>query len=343
MQAADHRSMSPRALFACVLLAGVVVTALGGCGDDDLPAGVAAEVRGRSITEKAIDHAVIGRIAIGTSSKSPPAYWPADIEGCVEAARRESVDGPSRTEAEAACKRAHARHRIAALRLLIHGEWYQLEARRRGLRLPSAAAGARAASMHAGVTQADMRDVARAFDASDLLLLQDPPPAATFTSAEIARYYERHRELYAPPPLRLAQALIMPTRREAQAVLTQFDRGLAWAVVVRRYGRQGVRPSMSGLVSTSTMQDVTLRDAVDERGPGEGGIVKVARGWYVFRVLRVLSSAEQSSLEEVTGQIRYDLTTRYNRRMRNRFNARLGETYRADTVCAERYRLPDCS
>jgi PPIC-type PPIASE domain len=337
-------AMRPRAFLTCVLLVGVVGTALAGCGDDDdLPSGVAAEVRGKPITEEAIEHAVVGRLAIKTSTKSAPAYWPADIKGCVEARTSRPSEAPSAADAKRDCERSHARHRIAALRLLIHGRWYQLEARKKGLRLPSTAAGARAAAKHAGVSVADMRDVAQAFDASDLLLLQDPPPLPRFTQAQIKRQYDQHRERYAPPPMRLIQALIMPSREQAQAVRAAFDSGTPWPAVLKRFGPQGTKPTTTGLTSTTTMQNASLVQAVNARDRGEAGIGKVPSGWYVFRVMRVVSSAEQQSLAQVSGRVEYDLTTRYQRRMRNRFNAKLRETYKSDTVCADRYRLADCS
>lgn len=334
--------MCSRALVAFLLLTGAVGIVLGGCGEEDLPDGVAAEVHGRSVSEAAIDHAVVGRIAIKNSAGSLPPYWPADIKGCIQAKTDGRASVPSLEQAKARCQQDHARHRVAALRFLIQGGWYQLEARKRGLRLPPVAKGVRAASRHAGVQAADMRDVVRAFEASEFLMLEDPPPIPTFTQAEIARYYERHRDRYAPPPFRLIRALIMPTRHEARAVLVQMERRQKWDLIVRRFGRQAARPSPTGYVSTNTIRDARLLRTVDKLGRGGASIVKVGGGWYVFRVMRVVSSKQQQSLMQVSGSVEYDLRTRYQRRMRNRFNARLRETYRADTVCSKRYHLIEC-
>lgn len=137
---------------------------LGGCGsgddDRDLPDDAVAAVAGRPITDAQLQRAVVGAIAIKHSTRTMPAYLPADIDGCV-ADRRTRPDGRDRSEdeLEAACERERDRHEAAALSLLIRRQWYRLEAKRYGLPIPTARQAAARAAAHAGVQAEDLQEV----------------------------------------------------------------------------------------------------------------------------------------------------------------------------------------
>lgn len=157
------RSLHRTALL--IALCALVACSLGGCGDDDpgadLPAGVVAKVRDHAITQDALDRATVGRLALRHSAATMPSYLPADIAGCVKSIEDEPASkDASREELQQRCEQARDRQQAAALRLLIQGRWYRLNAEQRGVSIPAEQKGAAASvAAHAGVKAAYVREL----------------------------------------------------------------------------------------------------------------------------------------------------------------------------------------
>ncbi len=134
------------ALAACCLAVGL----LGGCGEEDLPDGVAAEVGDHAITQAAVKRAAVGTVAIRHSAETMPPYLPGDVEGCVAAKRSQAADATP-TDLRQRCEQIRDRQEAAALGLLIRGQWYRLEAEKQGVAIPAESKGARWSADHAGV------------------------------------------------------------------------------------------------------------------------------------------------------------------------------------------------
>ena len=148
-----------------VALCALGASSLGGCGDDDpgadLPAGVVAKVRDHAITQDALDRATVGRLALRHSAATMPPYLPADIAGCVKSVEDEPASkDASREELQQRCEQARDRQQAAALRLLIQGQWYRLDAEQRGVSVPAEQkAAAASVAAHAGVKTAYVREL----------------------------------------------------------------------------------------------------------------------------------------------------------------------------------------
>ena len=126
-------------MMLCLFAGWVGIAALAlGCGEDpDLPAGAAARVGDHVVTQSSVNHAAVGRVAINHSAETAPPYWPTDLKGCLATlGKRSGNRGAGSDDVEQRCERQRDRARIGALRLLIQGRWYELEARRRGISIP---------------------------------------------------------------------------------------------------------------------------------------------------------------------------------------------------------------
>lgn len=179
-------------VIACVGLLGGLA---GGCGDDepDLPADAAAKVRDHVIATAAVERATVGQLAIRHSASTMPPYLPTDIDGCI-AAKREQA---SREELQERCERERDRHEQAALQLLIRGQWYRLEAQRRGIKVPTDLQASRAAAAHAGVDTAALRGVTEAYLLQLRFESQSASKGATRSPKQaIASYNDRLRSEY---------------------------------------------------------------------------------------------------------------------------------------------------
>jgi hypothetical protein len=140
----------------------IAAAAVSGCGDEsqELPDGVAAKVRNHAITQEAVDRAMVGQLALKHSAQSMPAYMPADIDGCVASFEdRPGSKGVDSDELRQRCEQARDRQEDAALRLLIKGRWYLLDAERQGIANPVNGKAAAQVAAHAGVKTRFVRDV----------------------------------------------------------------------------------------------------------------------------------------------------------------------------------------
>ncbi len=320
-------------------------SALMGCGDEDLPSGVVAKVDGHAITASALAHAVVGREALSRSASKAPTYRPPDdFDACaatsIEDAKSRAL---SRQEAKRRCAAQRGRARAAALRLLIRGRWYALEAGRRriqvpdALRLPLTRAGLRT-----GAKPADVEDVAEAQSLRLLLLQRALSKPATFSQDEIARFFEAHEERYVWDARRYVDALVAPTRALARRLVTEFRRGPTSAELMRDFGKAGVtRPYDGNLQDSSATGRAALHRLALTLGKGDAGMVKDPRGWYVFRVGAAVPRM-QATLEGARSNVEQDLQFRRGKEIVSAYHERLRSRYRDATVCADGYEIPEC-
>ncbi len=223
---------------------------------------------------------------------------------------------------------------------MIQAQWYELEARRRGIAIPDTNVGARAASEHSGVDLEYLVPVDRA-----LLLrsLVQPKPTgfAGTGQTEISRYYAAHRERYMTEDERLIEAIRVPTWPDAKQVAAQLREGRTPAQIVRSGESDGVTIASEeaqppAFVGGPRLQRVARR--VHQTGVG---MLKDPRGWLVFRVA-VARPPEQQPLEQVASNVAEELATESLRRHVEVYNARLRSRYRDLTTCADGFELPDC-
>src|ERR1044072_3237902 len=225
----------------------LALIAFSGWDSSELPDNVAAQVGDPEITTAAIDRAAVGRIAIGHSAATMPAYLPTDVKRCVAVLRRRSGGDAFRPSMlKRRCERQRNRHRVAALRLLIQGQWYMLEARDLGVDIPTVRGSARVASEHAGVDPADIGGVIRAYLLRSTLGPRPRTTSVTFTDVQISRFYAAHRKRYVTPDKRFVSAVIASTRRQIQHVRSQLEKGRPADQIVRSDQSRGLTLPFKG-------------------------------------------------------------------------------------------------
>lgn len=177
----------------CCLATGM----LGGCGDEDLPDGAVAKVRDHAITKAEVERAVVGQLAIRHSAQSMPPYLPADIAGCVAAqSKRPAEEGTARDELQRRCEQARDQQEAAAQRVLIRGQWYKLDAEKRGMAIPTTRKNAAAAAAHAGVKPEYLQGVIQGVLLQFRIASQRSTDQARFSKASLAKYNARLRDDY---------------------------------------------------------------------------------------------------------------------------------------------------
>lgn len=270
--------------YACCALVSLSSSACGE-SDEELPPGVAARVADRTVSTSALDRAAIGAIAIEHSAATVPPYWPVDVEGCMASKRKTQASSVSAQRLRERCNAERKRARAHALSLLIQGRWYELEARRRGIEIPTTTKQADFAANHARTDSKNLVDVARIYT---LRLQLGPKPTSIpteFSPKEIERYFTVHRKRYYTGSQRFVEALVAPTKPLANEVADAFRRGQQLPEVARRYRAEGVtRPYAGHLQNTIATGRKALQRKALPLDRGDVGIVEDPQGWYVFRV-----------------------------------------------------------
>lgn len=327
------------------LLAALAIAS--GCsgGDEakDLPAGGVAQVGTTVITRAELDRATVGAAAIRRSARAKPPYWASDVRGCVVTQRKRSVgEGMSDAELKQRCEQERDRAHAAALRLLIQGQWYEREARRRGISIATTDAIVRERSAHSGVRPAELAGVIRAYTARLLVLPKPPTTPPSFSSDEIASYYRSHRRRYLTSSQQLIEAVLTGDRAHAREMATGLRQGRSARALARRYEDEGVRlPFSDNLRSTLAENNAELEKLAGQLRRGGVGMVKEPRGWFVFKVVIDLPSRQQS-LQEASSNVAQDLQARRQRALREKYDARLRAQYGDETVCADGYDIAEC-
>jgi hypothetical protein len=164
----------------------------------------------------------------------------------------------------------------------------------------------------------------------------------SISRAEIARYFNAHRERYADEPQSFVDAVIVKTRQQRRLVAAEFRKGRTSRELVRRFAGQGTRRAFGGhLENTAFSHNYALYDAARPLGKGEVGIVEDPRGWYVFRVVETLPRREMT-LEEATTQVIDDLQVRDMQQRYRTLDSQLRDRYQRDTICANGHDVPEC-
>lgn len=314
-----------------------------GCGDESLPPGIVAKVRDHGITKTALNRAVIGRKALTLPNTTPPPYWPGDIRGCVTTKRRERSRagdvGPK--QIRALCRQESSRARRAALRLLIHGEWFKLEAERRGLTIPTLLRVTSNGSAGGGAGHRTMLGILTV-RASQNIVGPRPSTAKDFSASEIKDHYSAHRNRYREDDTWLVQGVVSPTRSVARAAAARLRAGRSAAQTAHRLQSRGVRQAFPGTGSIwAHAVSPRIVKAAAQLDVGGVGTMKDPRGWLTLEV-QALKPAHHEPLTVVATGVAQELSARRDRTRRAKFIAKLRARYQSSTVCASEYEVAEC-
>lgn len=338
---------APRLLGGLLALAGVVAAISAGCGsgDDELPAGAAAQVRGYVISEAAVRRAVVGRIASRHSTFTMPPYLPADIEGCVAVESKRQSRAPE--ELRRRCVQDRERREADALSFLILGRWYWLDARERGIPIPAERPVAAGAAAHAGVDPKYLRGLTLGLILRGRVFrrVSDRVSASPIRASpvEVERFYRTHRQRYVEPGRRYVQGVTTGTQAQAQAAASELRNGRSPEQVVEAAEGGGVKLFVGG-GSTPWPRggSIKAQAAALRSTPGEVEIERRGSGWMAYRVESVVPT-QRLSLGDARSLVEQDLQEAHLKGTLAQHERRLEDRYGDDTSCADRWQISECS
>jgi foldase protein PrsA len=161
-----------------------------------------------------------------------------------------------------------------------------------------------------------------------------------FPDREIEAYYEGHQELFSRPESRDLTFVLTKTEAKAEDAKQALEDGEAWKPVVRKYSIDPEDYTARAVRGPKLAEGrEALERAVYRSRKGEvNGPVKTQLGWYVFEVTKVTPAAKQSLADaEET------ITPILRRRRAAAAVEQLYQGYRKDTVCADDFKVPECS
>jgi hypothetical protein len=170
--------------------------------------------------------------------------------------------------------------------------------------------------------------------AIDRLLAADEPPGAEPGEAEIARYYQEHRDEFARPERVRLRQILVENRAAADAALSELRAGADFAAVAERFSAASGEPfgAPQGELARDELPPA-FADTIFALAPGEtSDVVEADYGFHIFQAV-ARQPAEVLSLDaarpEVLDRLRQD---RADRRLealaaeaRNRYNVTVYE------------------
>lgn len=355
----------PTKLLSILAVAGLGFAAISGCGDDDddeMPPDSVATVGDAVIRESEFEKwfkftaqsPFLPGDAFVAAPPNPPSF-----SNCV-AAKRDGA-APKRQQKltdrqlRKRCEREYAELKRDTMRTLIRDVWVQQETADQDI---SVSAGTIERTLEqqksgfpnakayeqfledAGVTESDLRFRIEVDLLQEMLEQRIAEKEPKVSDEDIAQYYERNKESFQPPERRNFTYVLANTKARAERARQAVEDGESWKTVVKRYS---IDPKKSKAQAIETPQPEegleALERAVFSAAKGEiGGPVKTRPGWYVFEVTEVMPGGQQP-LAKVKKKIAVLLREQRRAAAIERFQ----EDYRSKTVCADDFKVPDCS
>jgi foldase protein PrsA len=321
-----------RALLLLTILAAGAASAIVSAGPAqsaaDLPSGVAVRVGDATISRTMVDHWV----DISVRSTPPRRdrardYRPPSFAGCVarkRKAQRKGTPRPTTARLRRGCRADRERLLGQALEFLISGKWAVAEAQERGIvftarQLDRAYQEAKRASFEdeaefrrflreSGMTVTDARLQIGYLTRYERLRNIALAAVAPVTDAEVAAYYERHRDEFVVPEWRDIRIVRTKTRTAATAARRALERGQTWTTVARKYSIDAPSRDNGGLLIGVTRKSANKPLATAAFGAPKGelrGPIRADFGYFVFKVVKIKPRV-QLTLAESAERIRYE-------------------------------------
>jgi hypothetical protein len=371
----DHSKLR---LGVVTLLAVIVATPAGGCGDTSSAERIAA-VEGSPATGSQLTD-WFGAFAPSTLAETVrPTDDSPDLSPCVvqkrnvlAAGKQRAATGASRAPAGSTgslqnnptdrdlrrqCAAELELAKAETLGFLIRSKWIRREAGRRRLTLtpaeadraiderrsqfPTAKDFARYLA-DSGMTAAQFDWRVRRDALARKLMLAVASPDLSVSPADVARFHRGHASEFDQPRTRELRTVITRSRPSAERARAALESGRRWSTVVRKYSIDPSRRT-GGRVPIDTRNVLRgLRTAVFSADLGHlVGPLSVKGVWWVFEVERD-RPARRLTLAEATPRIRTIIRSTREQLGLDRLTAYLTRRYRPHTICEPGHTAPEC-
>jgi len=238
------------------------------------------------------------------------------------------------------------------LSFLIKSQWLLQEATREGANVGTLdrLASRRAAQtvLHDGMTRSDAKVQATLDLITEALRVRHEH--VTVTAATVSRYYDEHRSEFVNPAFRDTVMVVTSSRDAALRAKTALESGEGWAAVAARWSDDPSRAYGGAYSVVEGVQSPALVSAVfaARRGRVTGPVYAPTAArpqveeYFLFKVTGE-HRATQQSRSEVTNSIRQTVEEQAKTRALAAFTASYESHWRALTLCAPGYIVPECS
>jgi hypothetical protein len=263
-----------------------------GCGgsdkNDQLPAGVVAEIGHTQIRERAVQNE-LGAV-YASQGQTLKSFGPPNYPACVKAKRQsdpKASDDALRTQCETDRQTAHQQ----AIGTLVLAEQLAREARRRGInsnQVVTIAVGR--LNTYARRQNPDVKPIRPTLDIRIGILRDKLLAAMPLSEAEIQAHGRANADVFYDSESRTAQMLQTQTKDQADKGRKQLDHGTPWKVVQNRYGIRELHAHWTG---TNTVKEALIPHDAFGRSLFAAqphkiiGPIRTLNGYFTFEVLSI--------------------------------------------------------
>lgn len=241
---------------------------------------------------------------------------------------------------------------------LVQQEWYELEAKDRGINISDKDVQARFEPLkqqsfpkdedyqkflkETGQSQADILQLVRASMIQEKVQEQ-VNSAPTPSTGEVEEAYNKDKKKYATPASRDINLVFNSSKAKADAAKQALADGDSWKSVAEEYSQDTASKENGGAfpgVTKGQFPDPLDGEVFKAKKGQVVGPIKTQYGYYVFEVTKV-TEGKQQTLKEAEAQIKQTLQSERQQKSAAEFQENFRSKWRKKTKCAEIYKVPE--
>lgn len=329
-----------------------------------MPSNSVAKVGDSTITKKEFDRWLTNAASGPTQGGQAAVPDPPDFKKCVAAFKKQPAPQGAGKQSDAQlkkqCRQQYDQLKGEVMQFLISAEWIEQEAEKRDVKVTDAEIrkSFEDQKKQAFPKEADYKKFLEdsGMNENDILfrvkietlqtkLTQDvTKDKIKISDEDISKYYEKNKKRFAQPERRDLNVVLTKTAAKAKQAKAQLDDGKSFKSVAKEFSIDEASKAQGGKLPdvSKGQQEKALDTAVFKAKRGDiTGPVKTQFGFYVFEVDKI-KKASQQSLEQAKETIRNLLRSERERKTLDTFVKDFREKYKAETKCAEDFRVAEC-
>jgi foldase protein PrsA len=346
-----------------IALVGLGVAVFAGCGND-VPTGAVAKVGDKTISQQDFDKwlktAASGQAQTGqTAVPDPP-----DFTACVAAKKKTPVakgqKAPTTASLKKQCEQEYDTLKREVMQFLIQSAWVQQEAEKQGIKVSDAEVKSSFADQKkasfptdkayqaflktSGMNEEDILFRVKLDQLQQKLTQKVTKDASKVSDEDVKEYYDKNKKRFAQPERRDLRIVLTKSEDKANQAKSALEGGQDFKSVAKTYSIDEASKAQGGKLPAVAkgQQEKALDTAVFAAKKGQlEGPVKTQFGWYVFEVDKITPASQQSQ-EQATETIKNLLRSQRQQKALDDFIKDFRENYRADTSCADDYKVAEC-